>query len=191
MTLKPERTTKLRLSVFGASEEGKAALAAALHDRRRFATVRHASVGTQELHRLSWVDPEPLPSGERLEIVVNWVTGHPEYLAMEDYLVRAADGVFFLMDARPAQFREGWDALLRLNDLIRSQGLTIVSKPFVMLYFLPGSADGFNPAELDSALGLPPSRIARYVGSGVEPNSLANAIDQLAQASLNHYFELV
>lgn len=178
MTARPEgREVAVKVALAGAADTGKLAILRAIAARHGYATVREHAVGPSRVHRVEWTEPGFLPDGRRLSVSVHSLTGHVPYNAPEELLLRDADGVVFVVDVDPARFQESWDSLLQLDRNTRRNGYDFRSVALALQYHRADRHPGFEPAELDARLGVPPGLIPRFVSTEGEPDGEGLAFD--------------
>lgn len=178
MTAHPDgRGVAVKIALAGAADTGKLAILRAIAARHGYATVREHPVGPARVHRVEWTEPEHLADGRRLIVSVHSVPGKVDYNAAEELLLRDADGVVFVVDVDPQRFRESWDSLLRLDRNVRRNGRDLRSVALALQYHRADRHPGFDPAELDARLGVPPGLIPRFVSAEGEPDGEGQAFD--------------
>lgn len=173
------RQVSVKIALTGAADTGKLAVLRAIAGRYGFATVREHPVGSQRVHRVEWTEPANLPDGRFLNIAVHSLTGHVEYNAAEELLVRAAAGIVFVVDVDPAKFQASWDSLMRLSDNTRRNGYDLHSVGLAVQYHRADLYPDFDPAKLDARLGLPPDLIPRFVSTSRVPDAEGMAFDSV------------
>lgn len=178
MTASPDgREIAVKVALAGAADIGKLAILRAIGERHGYASVREHPVGPLCVHRVEWTEPDPLPDGRRLRVTVHSLTGRTPYNAAEELLVREADGLVFVVDVDPEKFQETWDSLLRLGENAGRNGYDLRSVALALQYHRADRLPGFDPAEMDARLGVPPGGIPRFVSREGDPVTEGQAFD--------------
>lgn len=183
MTVSPDaRELVVKVALSGAADIGKLAILRAIGERHGYATVSEHPVGPLRVHRVEWMEPEPLADGRRLRVSVHSLTGQTSYNAAEELLVRDADGLVFVADVDPAKFQDTWDSLLRLGENTGRNGYHLGSVALALQYHRADRHPGFDPAALDARLGVPPGAIPRFVSHEGDAAGEVQAFDAVLAA---------
>lgn len=173
------RQVSVKVALAGAADSGKLAMLRAIAARFGYATVREHRVGTMQVHRVEWTEPATLPDGRFLNVAIHSLTGHIEYNAAEELLLREAAGIVFVVDVDPAKFQATWDSLMRLSDNTRRNGYDLHSVGLAIQYHRADLYPDFDANRLDARLGVPPGLIPRFVSSSREPDAEGLAFDSV------------
>jgi mutual gliding-motility protein MglA len=129
-------------------------------------------------------------SGFRTRLQLYTVPGQVYYNATRKLVLRGADGVVFVADSQPEQYKENVDSLRNLHENLLEQGFDLRALPLVLQYNkrdLPGVVPA---AALDDALnyrGVPAFPAAAVTGDGVFDT--LRAISELVLRSLSRRFQ--
>lgn len=169
----------VKVAIAGAPGSGKLSILNGIVDRYGAVPSREHSIGDLQIHRAGWTDYDLLGNGRALHVSVVTLHGKVPYNAAEELLVREADGVVFVLDVAPNRLKEAWEALLRVSDNTQRNGYELRSIPLALQYHRADQHREFEPAKLDSWLGVPTGSVPRYVTSSSSPDLEGMAFDSV------------
>jgi hypothetical protein len=169
-----------KVVVAGATGCGRGELLRSFAGRSGGVPVREGMLGAARVWRTETIWPQPLDDGRLMRLRVFSVTGHCEYNAPEELLLREADGVVALIDVTPEKLQLGWEAMMRLTDNLRRAGWQAGELPMVVQYHRSDRHPGFDPRRMDEWFGLPADgRMTRVVSRSDAVDFEGGAIDRL------------
>jgi hypothetical protein len=173
------RQVSVKIALAGAADTGKLAILRAVAARCSSATVREHQVGSIQVHRVEWTEPQTLPDGRFLHVAAHSLSGAVEYNAAEELLLREVAGIVFVVDVDPSRFKDTWDSLMRLSDNTKRNGYDLHSVALALQYHRADLHPEVDPARLDARLGVPPGLIPRFVSSSRQPDAEGLAFDSV------------
>lgn len=165
----------VKLAVTGAPGSGKAGILRAASSRLGAGPVESRYCGSTEVLRCHW------KSDDGIEIALWALSGEADYGAMEELLVRGADGILFVIDVDREKIEGAWAALTALSQHTRRSGYELRAKPLVMQYHRAERHPNFEPEKLDRWLGVPTDQVPRFVTSSASPDRDGMAVDALVE----------
>ncbi|MEP4078765.1 hypothetical protein [Haloferula sp.] len=169
----------MKVAIAGAPGSGKLSILNSIAERFGAVPPREHRVGELRVQRAEWVDYDLLGKGRAVHVSLVTLHGKVPYNAAEELLVREADGVVFVMDVAPDRLKDAWESLLRVSDNTQRSGYELRSIPLALQYHRADRHRGFEPAKLDTWLGVPTGSVPRYVTSSSSPDMEGMAFDSV------------
>ena len=187
MTRGDKTEVSVKVVVAGATGCGRGEMLRAFAGRAGGVPVREGVLGGSRIWRVETIWPRPMEDGRVLRLGLFAATGRSDYNAVEELLLRDADGVVCLIDVEPENLKFGWDALMRLSDNLKRVGLELGELPLAVQYHRTDRHYGFDARKMDHWLALPEGRVERFVSRTGGVDFAGGAIDSVVgQVAAGH-----